>query len=85
MESIKKMPLNKCRICLGEYDESSMRALFTDNAEDGVDNDTPAETEEEADDEDAASRPRLNSEIEFCCGIRASRKLSISPLPISHL
>lgn len=79
MESIKKISLSQCRICLGEYDESSMRALFANIAEDGVENDTPAETEEKEHDEDAATRPRLNNEIEFCCGIKASRKLSLSP------
>lgn len=79
MESLKKISLSKCRICLGEYDESSMRALFATIAEDSVENDTPAETEEREHDEDAASRPRLNNEIEFCCGIKARRKLSLSP------
>lgn len=69
MEIIKKMPLSECRICLGEYDDNSMRALFTDGAED-VENDIPDQTEQE--NEDAAANPRLNSEIEFCCGIRAS-------------
>lgn len=79
MESIKNISLSQCRICLGEYDESSMRALFANIAEDGVENDTPAETEEKEHDEDAASRTGLNNEIEFCCGIKASRKLSLSP------
>lgn len=69
MEIIKKMPLSECRICLGEYDESSMRMLFADGGVD-LENDIPDGTEEE--NEDAAANLRLNSEIEFCCGIRAS-------------
>lgn len=61
----------KCRVCLGEYDESSMHALFMENA--NIDNDNAEPHDEDTD----TANLRLSSRIEYCSGIRIRQSLHL--------
>ncbi|XP_030374748.1 zinc finger protein 135 [Scaptodrosophila lebanonensis] len=54
-----------CRICLGEFDESTMRALFEADNENPDDDGIPS-TSEHSD----AGVQIISEKIEFCCGIK---------------
>ncbi|EDW68390.2 uncharacterized protein [Drosophila virilis] len=79
MDAIKKTPVvaSQCRVCLGEYDESTMQTLSTENND--ADNDN-TDGEDEGIQSAAFDKQHLSRSIEYCCGIRIRRSMQLPSL-----